>query len=109
MTPFVEKPPQAPLPEPEENAAWYGEFWLLYPQSPSSCSMKFGQLFKARCELALLAHRISVKVFNKPDGKPAEFLTMITDLSSQLLAWYLKLPANLSAAEIVYPAELKLQ
>jgi len=108
IPPLVNQRPAAALPDPEIHRAWYGELLLQYPASSESCTLSFGQLFKARGMLADIYTDISTALFSKqqPQQEQRAYIAMFI---RKLKEWHSSLPTCLSPARILFPCQLKLQ
>lgn len=110
MTPLIRNPPAAPLPDPDQDSQWYGETWVRYSLSQTLASTRYGHLFKAKTELALIINALGVRLFDTEEvdrTKPSSNVSV--EFGEKLDAWYASLPACLMPAEIVLPFQLKLQ
>jgi hypothetical protein len=120
--PLIREPPKIPLPDPEENPAWYGEFWIKYPLNQTLYPMYYGQVFKARSEFCAIVNRISLGLFDREgkEGKECEegeevgkaaqpSLKNVVGFIGDFTAWYVSLPEPLTAKRIVFPSQISLQ
>ena len=110
--PLIKEPPKASLPDPQENPAWYGEFWIKYSLNQTLYPMDFGYVFKAASEFCVIINRISLEFFDHKGGKgeaaqPSH--KTVTDFIGDCTAWYTSLPDPLTPKKIVFPSQLTLQ
>ncbi|KAM3494163.1 hypothetical protein MY3957_002615 [Beauveria namnaoensis] len=107
--PIIESPPKFPLPDPLEEASWYGEIMLLYPPNNQFCPMHFRHLQRARSELSLILLEITTTLWGDSIELRDQYLyNFIDEKSKQLDEWAKSLPAALAPVEIVYPSHFKL-
>ncbi|KAK0618837.1 hypothetical protein B0T14DRAFT_518107 [Immersiella caudata] len=106
--PVVKTAPQTPLPDPENNPAFYGEVWLLYPASPCPIPAQHGHTTKSLTEFHHILHIISCRAFR--DGSSTRKLTWeeAMNFKRMLDNWFESLPAALSPKNVVFPWHLKL-
>lgn len=104
----MREPPDFPLPDPDENPSWYGEFFLRYPLNATLFPAGFGLFFRALSNLRVILHDLGWQVFGHPDGKPINS-DEASKFEARLGAWYGSLPSPLQPVNIVYPWHLKLQ
>jgi hypothetical protein len=107
--PFIVEPPRSPLPDPEENPAWYGELVLKYPQSPVMFATNFGRTIKRLADLRVILNTLSTSAFDNQKSPKGLTTQQAVSYIQQLENWYLNLPEPLSPSKIVLPAQLKLQ
>ncbi|RGP63193.1 nitrate assimilation regulatory nira [Fusarium sporotrichioides] len=108
--PLRENYPFEPLPDPVEDPAWYGSFWIVYPLADAPLLVQHGPLWKAKLELAMIMNDISIAFFGKEEAevdKPTR-LSLALMFTKRLTAWYSSLPVSLSPARIVFPSQFKL-
>lgn len=105
---MIEKPPCTPMPQPEQDRAWFGELTFQYPLDETLCALEFGHLTKAKNELLVIIHRIGASVFDK-EVRIQLCSELLFNFITQLDSWYSGLPTCLSPAAISFPAQLKLQ
>jgi hypothetical protein len=107
---LIRETPKVPLPDPKQNPAWYGEFWLKYPLSQTLCSTHFGHLFKAKAEFCVILNRIVVEIFGKEGGKVTQCPPkIVANFARDFTAWHFSLPDPLTPKKIVFPSQFKLQ
>jgi hypothetical protein len=107
--PLLAKPPQFALPDPTANPQWYGDFWIRYPLDPNPTPAYHGHDFKARAHLFAIINEIAVQYFSGPQSPSSRSKETILEIHSKLKTWYDRLPQQLTAKEIVFPSQLKLQ
>lgn len=114
IPPLVQLSPATLLPDPERNAEWYGESWVVYPLDGRLYSLNSAEFFKAKCELSCILNQLGLDFFErkgdtgKDTGKQPSQETLRSHLIN-LGTWKFFLPASLSAVEIVFPFQLNLQ
>lgn len=106
--PLLKEPPIYPLPDPSENALWYGEVWLKYPLSHSLVPSNFGQMYKAKSQFRVIMNEFCQMAFINDQ------VSMVTiDLANELLyklrSWFNSLPGSLLPWTIALPGQLQLQ
>ncbi|CAI6338004.1 unnamed protein product [Periconia digitata] len=109
IAPLIPEMPKTPLPDLQENPAWYGDFQLRYPLSRTTHPMNFASTFSARMKLAVIVVKIGRYLFDK-DGAVSDDPSSQTliDLAAELIAWHSTLPLQLAPETIVFPFQLKL-
>lgn len=110
--PLCETCSQKPLPDSEEDPAWYGSFWLIYPLANAPILVQHGPLFKAKMELAVIMNSISAAFFYRKEETEVNRRTQLRLASRSvetLTAWRSLLPVSLSPERTVFPSQLKLQ
>ena len=109
--PLIREPPRTPLPDPKQNIAWYGEFWLKYPLNQTLSPMYYGHLFKAKCEFCVIINRVATELFGKGGGGKATqcHSKTLARLARDFTSWYSLLPGPLRPERIVFPSQFKLQ
>jgi len=106
--PGLKEPPNAPLPDPSEDAQWYSEVLLKYPLCQSLSPSYFGQVFRARCQFRVILNEFCSAAYSKDSGL-AVTLDKANALHLQLKSWYDNLPGPLLPKNIVLPGHLQLQ
>lgn len=106
--PLLKEPPIYPLPDPSENALWYGEVWLKYPLSRSLVPSNFGQMYKAKSQFRVIMNEFCQMAFIQGQE------SMVTiDLANKflykLINWFNGLPKSLLPRTIALPGQLQLQ
>jgi hypothetical protein len=110
IPPLIKDIPKTPLPDPNEDPGWYGEFSVRYPLSQTICSIDYGRVFKARNEVSIIINRLACHLFDEDvhvvsGCSPKRF----ADFAMELMTWYSSLPVQLTPARVVFPSQLKLQ
>ncbi|KAJ0108572.1 hypothetical protein J7T55_015006 [Diaporthe amygdali] len=103
--PLLRKPPDQPLPDPSEDAEWYGEIWVNYPANQNLSPSYFGQIFKARSEFRVIMNEACHIAYTKG---PKMTLDKAGELCSRLRSWHDGLPGPLLPKAIVLPGHLQL-
>ncbi|CAG7565821.1 unnamed protein product [Fusarium equiseti] len=88
--PPFERPPQTPLPDPEEHAEWYGDVVLRYPGS------------------RVIANQVSAYLYQAKNGDGPVSFEGLLGLLDRYQNWFSNLPPSLQPSRIVYPVELQL-
>lgn len=104
--PLLRKPPEQPLPDPSENAEWYGEIWVNYPANQNLSPSYFGHMFKARSQFRVIMNEACHIAYTKGSKMTLE---QADGLYSRLRTWYKGLPGPLQPKTIVLPGHLQLQ
>lgn len=107
--PYLENPPESPLPDPVASSQWYGEVWLRYPQSPTRTPSHVGSTFKARTGLRTIMNEIALDLFGKPQIHKDLLYEKVLQFKSSLDAWVNSLPDGLTPSKIVFPTQFELQ
>ena len=106
--PLLDQPPIAPLPDPSEDAKWYGDIWIKYPLNQSLIPTSFGHVFRAKCQFRIIMNEFCQAAYAEGTG-PAVTLDQANALHSKLRGWYDGLPGPLQAKVIALPGHLQLQ
>jgi hypothetical protein len=110
---MIKTTPVTPLPDPSKDPAWYGETWVHYPASQKPVSLHHGYVCKAKAELAQIINALDARLWGtakESDAAPIPpSIDTILEYSSRLQNWFHGLPSCLTAAEIVFPFQLKIQ
>jgi len=112
MLPIIPEPPKNPMPDPDEDPSWYGETLVRYPSSRTLVSLNNGHGFKARAELGHIMNSLATRLFARQEGLPGTIppsTDMVLEYLDKLNNWFVSLPHCLTAAEIVFPSQLKIQ
>ncbi|KAK8877777.1 C6 transcription factor [Apiospora arundinis] len=107
IPPLLKQPPHDELPDPLENAQWYGEIWLKYPSSQVLTPAYFGYGFKAKCDFRLIMNDFCHAAYSTGSGGSVS-LDEANKLRTRLLKWYNGLSKPLRPETIVLPAQLQL-
>lgn len=108
QAPFLARPPHDPLPSSADWPAWYGTFWLKYPEHPTVIDANFGVLFEYRARFRVIMAQYCREVYTNP-GTSAFSIRDAYFYRSRLLDWLRSLPPPLQTGSIVLPAQLQLQ
>ncbi|KAK2604444.1 hypothetical protein N8I77_007374 [Diaporthe amygdali] len=103
--PLLRKPPEQALPDPSQDAEWYGEIWVNYPANQNLSPSYFGQIFKARSEFRVIMNEACHAAYTKGSKMT---LDKAGELYSWLRNWYDGLPGPLLPRAIVLPGHLQL-
>lgn len=106
FAPLLSQPPNWPLPDPLEDAQWYGDIWVKYPLVQRRLSSHFGYMFKARSEFRVIMNDACQAAYSKNSEMT---LPKANELLSRLKGWYDGLPNPLLPKSIVLPSQLQLQ
>ena len=109
MVPLVKTPPAAPLPDPDENRGWYGEFQVQYPLDESLHTLNSAHFFEVKCGLSLLLNDLCASLFAATSQASPPSTEELKQHLKTLGAWHFFLPPSQSPAKVVYPFELNLQ
>lgn len=104
--PELTEPPIYPLPDPSENALWYGEVWLNYPLSHSLVPLNFGQMYKAKSQFRVIMNEYCHAAYSENSEVTLE---KANELLFKLKSWFNGLPESLSPKRIALPGQLQLQ
>ncbi|KAL7793630.1 hypothetical protein V8C37DRAFT_378517 [Trichoderma ceciliae] len=105
FAPLLKEPPNWPLPDPSEDAQWYGEVWLKYPLTRSLSPSYFGQVFKTRSQFRVIMNEFCQAAYS--EGSTI-MLDRANELRLKLTSWYDGLPGPLLPKTIVLPGHLQL-
>ncbi|KAM0250878.1 hypothetical protein ACHAQJ_008456 [Trichoderma viride] len=105
IAPLLKKPPNQLLPDPSQNAHWYGEVWLKYPLGRSLLPSHFGQVFKAKSQFRAIMNEFCQAAYS--EGSKVT-LDKANELHLKLRSWYDSLPTPLLPKTIVLPGHLQL-
>ena len=110
-SPYSKQPPEASLPSPAENPAWYGELYLKYPVSQQLYPVKFGEIFKAKAEFRVILNELGLRLFAHQNAAADDRLSNrdASEFCSRFKRWYQALPESLSPRKVVLPGHLTLQ
>lgn len=106
LSPLLKQPPDWPLPDPLEDARWYGEIWLKYPLTNNLAPSYFGQVFRARSQFRVIMNEFCQVAFSKGSKTT---LGKANELYARLTSWYDGLRGPLLPKTIVLPGHLQLQ
>ncbi|KAL6907142.1 hypothetical protein GGI43DRAFT_420896 [Trichoderma evansii] len=105
IPPLLTKPPIYPLPNPSENALWYGEVWLNYPLSHSLVPSHFGLMYKAKSYFRVIMNEFCQIAYTEGSEVTLE---IANELLYKLRSWFNSLPGPLSPKQIALPGQLQL-
>ncbi|KAK0653055.1 nitrate assimilation regulatory protein nirA [Cercophora newfieldiana] len=111
MVPMIRETPKNPMPDPKEDPAWYGETLVRYPSSHTLVSLNHGYGFKAKAELAMVMNSLSTRLFSckeESQGPVPPSSDLVLEYIEKMERWFVSLPPCLTAAEIVFPSQLKI-
>ncbi|KAK4450362.1 nitrate assimilation regulatory protein nirA [Podospora aff. communis PSN243] len=111
MVPLIRETPKNPLPDPEADPNWYGETRVRYPSSQALVSLNHGHGFKAKAELAIILNSLATRLFECEDesqGPAPASSGLVLEYINRMNGWFDSLPQCLTAAEIVFPSQLKI-
>ena len=96
IPPLIRNAPKTPLPDPDQDLEWYGEFDMRYPLAPNLCPMKYGHVFKARGALSVIVNDFSCHRFPDDHSSASNCSSQtLADFAAQLLHWYQSLGLRL--------------
>lgn len=104
--PLVKNPPDWRLPDPSNDAQWYGEVWVKYPLSHRLFPSYFGQVLRARSQFRLIMNECCQVAYSVGSDTT---LGKAYELLSRLKSWYDSLSGPLLPKTIVLPGHLQLQ
>lgn len=84
IPPLLRDPPDQPLPDPSENAEWYGEIWVKYPVNQNLSPSYFGHVFKARSRFRVIMNEACHIAYTKGSTMT---LGQAGELYSRLRRW----------------------
>ena len=106
LPPVLTEPPRWPLPDPSEDAQWYGEVWLQYPLNNQLFPSELGHVLHLRSRFRVIMNDFCGLAFS-------EGFEVSLDKANQLLAlledWFAGLPEPLLPMKIVLPGHIQLQ
>lgn len=103
----MKAPPETPLPNPEEQPRFYGEFYLQYPLEDSLRAMDSGFFFQAWSLMRVIVNELASVAFSgDANSMPAD--TWLS-FRQRLESWFTALPASLAPKNIVWPAQYAMQ
>ncbi|KAK2596784.1 hypothetical protein QQS21_006112 [Conoideocrella luteorostrata] len=105
FSPLLEAPPGWPLPDPSEDAQWYGEIWVKYPLKHSRTPSYFGQIFKTRSQFRVIMNEFCQAAYADVAKMS---LARANTLRSRLITWFDGLPGQLQPKTTIRPAQLQL-
>ncbi|KAH6884387.1 hypothetical protein B0T10DRAFT_493135 [Thelonectria olida] len=105
LPPLLKKPPIWPLPDPSQDAQWYGEIWVKYPLNRSLSPSYFGHIFGARSQFRVIMNEVCEAAYSK-DSEIT--LDKANRFRKRLEWWYNGLPGPLQPRTIVLPGHLQL-
>ncbi|KAI5465269.1 hypothetical protein BGZ63DRAFT_436822 [Mariannaea sp. PMI_226] len=105
FSPLLKQPPSWHLPDPTENAPWYGEIWVKYPLSHRLFPSYFGQVLKARSQFRVIMNEFCQAAYSEDSEIN---LNKAYELLSRLETWFQRLPGPLQPKTIVLPGHLQL-
>lgn len=106
-SPYIETPPETPLPDPIKESQWYGEVWIQYPLSETPTPIHLGCTMKAIADIRMITNDLALQTFNN-GGFPGHLLRAhVFGFKSRLDAWLSDLPDPLTPRKIVFPAHFK--
>ena len=108
-SPFIQDPPETPLPEPTTDPQWYGEVYIRYSPSQTLWPMHFGYLFKTISELRMIMNDIATQFFSDPQSQRTISIRKVLEFKSRLDDWFKSLPDPLQPQNIVLPCHLTVQ
>jgi hypothetical protein len=112
IVPLIHETPKNPLPDPNEDPSWYGETRVRYPSSQVLVSLNHGHAFKAKAELAIIMNSLATRLFGCKDefqGPAPASSGLVLEYMNRMNDWFVSLPPCLTAAEIAFPSQLKIQ
>jgi hypothetical protein len=106
--PLLKKPPIYPLPDPSENALWYGEVWLKYPLSHNLVPSNFGQMYRAKSQFRVIMNEFCQTAYIEGEESKVT-VDIANELLYKLQSWFNGLPGSLLPKTIALPGQLQLQ
>ncbi|KAM3503970.1 hypothetical protein MY11210_008515 [Beauveria gryllotalpidicola] len=106
--PLLDEKPEVPLPDPNDNQDWFGEFWLKYPSSDELYPAHFGASFRGHALISVIFNDIACEHYRGQDHKPVFSLRDILGYYKRLENWFDSLPLPLTPRNIIFPVHLKL-
>jgi hypothetical protein len=107
--PFVEDPPQTPLPDPNTHSQWFGETFIQYPRDSNPTPTYLGHTLRARLALRTIMNDMSKELFKHLGGARKLPLDQLLKFKLRLEAWFNTLPEMLTPDAAVFPTQLELQ
>ncbi|KAK3358721.1 hypothetical protein B0T25DRAFT_599547, partial [Lasiosphaeria hispida] len=105
--PLIKTPPATPLPDPEKDPSWYGEFWLQYPMNSSLFPARHGYTVRTIALLRIILCEIACRAFRGEGGTQTLSWNDIVEFRAKLDRWYQAIPEPISAKNVVFPWHLK--
>ncbi|KAF1737343.1 Nitrogen assimilation transcription factor nirA [Beauveria bassiana] len=108
MTPSpLQYEPAAPLPDPDTNPEWYGEFLLQYPSNQKTIPMNYPHWTKFKFDIWCILRPVADELFNKEEkSDPATCRQMYTRAFEKMMSLYSALPPQLSPMQVVFPLHM---
>ncbi|KAF1912974.1 hypothetical protein BDU57DRAFT_340740 [Ampelomyces quisqualis] len=106
--PFLNRPPEIPLPDPMAHSPWYGELWLLYPADAAPTVISYGCDFKERSALRVIMNEIARHLYTKSGRHRDLSLDRFLGFRSRLENWFSDLPEALTPDKIALPSQFEL-
>ena len=106
--PLMTGAPVVPLPDPDENPEWFGDFNIQYPLSETLFTTSHGHLFKAWSDLRAIANDLGLAIYSG-HGPAAIHANKYLEFHEQLDKWFSSLPVVLQPRNIVWPSQFNLQ
>ncbi|KAI0884524.1 uncharacterized protein GGS22DRAFT_188736 [Annulohypoxylon maeteangense] len=106
--PIIIDPPNRPLPDADEEPAYYGEILVKYPLGQEPIRVHYGSMFKAVSQFRIILNEITKASFSFSRTYSPISLEAAIRFRSRLLTWYEDLPEPLQARHIVLPCHLKI-
>jgi hypothetical protein len=107
--PFLENPPEDPLPNPTACSHWYGETWLQYPGDQELTPTYLGCVFKERAALRVIMNDLAKHLYGQMGYQRKISRDQLLRLKSTLGSWFTELPDVLAPNKIVLPVQFELQ
>jgi hypothetical protein len=104
--PLLKRPPAWPLPDPIQDAAWYGSISVRYPLQKDLLSANLAVTLHAKSLFRIIMNEFCVLAFSKDQTTS---IHDVETLHRQLQRWYQDLPTFLKPQNIVLPSDLQLQ
>lgn len=109
LPPIIKKPPHTSLPDVNLKPEWYAEIYLQYPLEEHYVPIHFGDFFRAKSQLSIILNHITTRLCDSENMSGDTLSRLVRDISGELEEWSRFVPPSLSAINIVYPAQMKLQ
>ncbi|RFN43191.1 zn2cys6 transcriptional regulator [Fusarium flagelliforme] len=109
-SPYLQYPPQIPLPDATGEPLWYGEVWVQYPEDPIKYPLHVGSKLEAETSFNMIRNEMGARLYGVYGTASANILTFddITCFKNMLDDWRDKLPEVLQPRKLAFPLHLTL-
>jgi len=109
--PYLQYPPQIPLPDATVEPLWYGEVWVQYPDDPIKYPLHAGSKLEAETRFNMIRNEMGARLYGVYGMASPNTLTFddITYFKNKLDDWRDKLPEVLQPRNLAFPLHPTLQ